>query len=193
MTLLLGTNVGFVTEAPVGDPNSTFGVGADTRANVMTDTSPNLDSLKITKIGWYAFEATQEANFEVGLYAADGVVVPGEAGTLLEVDRTNAKGTGIGWKEVVVDWNITKNTVYWLGVQLDNTSTPTNLRRDTTGGTGTDSLTSQTTLPDPFGGGTLISNDDLYGIYALVEGVAPPIEETQYQTSDAFTSISYVA
>lgn len=170
MALVLGTNSGFVTVAPTTDPggtNSSF----DARSKVTKDTSP-ATAVKITEIGWYCDNATEEANFEVGLYAADGAVVPGEAGTLLQVSRTNAKGTNAGWKKVTVDWTISPSTPYWLGAQLDDTATLTNMNLGS-GGSGRDELTSQTTLPNPFGGGAPGDAAGMMSIYAVWEAAAP--------------------
>ncbi|GAH41745.1 unnamed protein product, partial [marine sediment metagenome] len=122
-TLVLGTNSGFVTEAPDGDPGGFAGT-IDAMSAVGKDTSP-ANAGKIIEIGWYCDGVSQGSNFEVGLYAADGAVVPGEAGTRLYRDPENAKGTTAGWKRVTVDWEIDPDTDYWLGLQVDNTATIT--------------------------------------------------------------------
>ena len=128
MALSIGTNCGFVTVAPTASLGSS-GEQVDTKATVFIDESP-ATAVKIVEIGWYCYNATEEANFEVGLYAADGATVPVEAGTLLEVERTNAKGTTAGWKRVTVEWDIDSSTDYWLGVQLDDTNTTTYIERE---------------------------------------------------------------
>lgn len=171
MALVLGTNCGFVTVAPTADPLD-FGITGDDSSGVTKDISP-AGAIKITEIGCWCDTATTQANFEVGLYAADGAVVPGEAGTLLYVSRTNAKGTTAGWKRVTVDWDIEPNTAYWLGFQLDNTTPDTYIGRDLSGGMGMDNrIYGQTTLPNPFGGGALGDSDGLLGIYAVWEAGA---------------------
>lgn len=169
MAVVLGTSSGFVTVAPTTNPDGGSTSQIDTRAWVTKDVSP-ATAARITEVGWYCEAATEEANFEIGLYAADGAVVPGEAGTLLEVSRTNAKGTTAGWKVVTgLNWTISSSTSYWLGLQLDDTATNTFWRGEATGGLGTDGLTSQTTLPDPFGGGALVDVDAMIAIYAVWE------------------------
>jgi hypothetical protein len=45
----------------------------------------------------------------------------------------------------------------------------------TSGGSGTDVLTSQTTLNDPYGGGAVADADGMYAIYALVQQTAPTV------------------
>lgn len=165
MAVTIGTNAGFVTVAPTADPAGNNG-SMDNGARVTKDTSP-ATAAKVTEIGWWCDNATEAANFEVGIYAADGAVVPGEAGTLLHVSRTNAKGTTSGWKRVTgLDWAISPNTVYWIGVQLDNTATLTNNNNALTGGQGHDNLSGATTLPDPFGGGAFPA--DVTGAYYAV-------------------------
>ena len=169
MVLVIGTNAGFVTVAPVADPTGGWISLVDDRGIVTHDTSP-ADAFRIIEIGWWCNNSTEESNFEVGLYAADGAVVPGEAGTLLYVDRTNAKGITAGWKVVTgLNWVISSNTAYWLGVQVDNTSPGTSIDREATGGTGYDVISSISTLPNPFGGGTLTSPTTIIAIYALYE------------------------
>lgn len=163
MAVVLGTNSGFVSVAPTANPAG-ITQNIDTFTDVVKDTSPST-AVRITEVGWYCSNATQAANFEVGLYAADGAVVPGEAGTLLFSNITNAKGTGAGWKKVTVDWAISPSTVYWIGVQVDSTATRTQTQGGTSGGVGRDQI-SAATLPNPFGGGTFNATS-LYAIYAL--------------------------
>ena len=114
MSLVVGTNCGFVTSAPVDDPE---GATLQINENIYFaefDTSP-INAAKISEVGWYCDTDQSEANFEVGLYEDDA----GNPGTLLEVSRTNVKTTGTGWKTVSVDWAISPNTKYWIAVQCD--------------------------------------------------------------------------
>ena len=169
MAVVIGTNSGFVTVAPSADPAGASSGNVDNRAVVTHDTSPAGTNV-ITEIGWWCDTATQESNFEVGLYAADGAVVPNEAGTLLFSDTTNAKGTGAGWKVVSgLNWAISASTAYWIGIQLDNTATQT--QSDFGTGTGRDFVTA-TTLPDPFGGGALANGSQCAAFYAKYEAAA---------------------
>ncbi len=169
MALVLGTNCGFVTTAPTADPVGETVGQMDNSSRVIKDTSPST-AVKITEIGWWCNDATEESNFEVGLYAADGTVVPGEAGTRLFVSATNAKGTTAGWKVVSgLNWTISSSTAYWLAVQLDDTVTLTRTDIATTGGVGYDFRSVQTTLNDPYGGGALGDVDGLAATYAVWE------------------------
>jgi len=146
MAIVIGTSAGFVTVAPTGDPDGGNSTAQDTASRGIKDTSP-VGSGRITEIGWYCNNATSEANFEVGLYSHDaGNDVPL---TRLFVDNTNAKGTGIGWKTVAVDWEITAETVYWIAVQLDNTAPDSLIDFETTGGR-TSIMTGQSSLLTPW-------------------------------------------
>ena len=172
MALVLGTNFGFCAVAPTADPAEAVNGAADNAAIVQKDTSP-ATAAKIVEMGWWCDNATlDDVNFELGLYAADGGVVPGEAGTRLFVSATNAKGTTAGWKTAVVDWAIDPSTDYWLGLQLDDTTTATNIDTASTGGPGFDLLGTQTTLPNPFGGGAILDADGMVAIYAVWEAAA---------------------
>ena len=173
MALVIGTNCGFVTSAPTDNPEGGL---FEIRNNAVVSKFTSPDGVtKIIEIGWWCNESTEEANFEVGLYSADGAVVPGEAGTRLYVSDTNAKGTSSGWKRVTVDWSITESTDYWIGLQLDNTASATNTDNATSGGEGYDRIYVQTGLPNPFGGGAISDADGMLAIYALYEtgGVIP--------------------
>lgn len=163
MALATGTNSGFVLVAPVDDPaESGNAIGGN--AKVMKAVAPAMPGT-ITEIGWYCSGATAESNFEVGLYDSDGAIVPGEAGTLLQVSRTNAKGTTGGWKVVSgLSWPFTASHTYWLGVQVDGTAS---IDRNTSGGPGADLVSGVTELPDPFGGGGLSTGAEITAIYAL--------------------------
>ena len=167
MALVLGTNIGFVTTAPTSDPegsNSTV----DTQAKGFRDTSPST-AIKITEIGWYCDNATEEANFEVAIY--DHNVGNNEPDNVVgSISRTNAKGTSAGWKVVTgLSIPISASTIYWIAVQVDNTATTTNTDR---GGSGRFmSKSSQTTLLDPFVSGSA-GAVSIVASYAKVEAVA---------------------
>jgi len=162
MALVLGTNCGFVTVAPVTNPNeSAAGTDALSRALKVTSAA---DATKITEVGWWCDSATPEANFEVGLYSHDaGNDVPLNR---LYVDATNAKGTDTGWKTVAVDWAISGSTTYWLAFQLDDTTPNTNYNYKTSGGL-ISIMSAQTALVDPWVEAGPASY--LIGLYAVYE------------------------
>ena len=118
MALIEGTTAGFVIVAPTGDPSGTNDGTMDGNSRAQLVTSP-AGATKITEVGWYCINSTQESNFEMGLYDTTGT--DGQAGALLNVSRTNAKGTTSGWKTISVDWTISESTDYWIAVQLDET------------------------------------------------------------------------
>jgi len=166
VAVVLGTSSGFVTVAPTADP-----AGADTvidGSSVVTkDTSPATASLKIIEIGWYRGSGTNTANFEVALYSESA----GAAATRLFVAATNSSGSA-GWIRVPVSWPISSSTAYWLGLQMDAHSGSSNVDTATSGGSGSDVLTSQTTLNNPYGGGAVAQAAGMYAIYALVVSLA---------------------
>jgi hypothetical protein len=167
MALAIGDNVGFCASAPAADPGGSAST-IDEFSAVQKDTSP-ASAVKIVEIGIWIDNATEEANFEVGLYAADGGVVPGEAGTLLFSATVNAKGTTAGWKSVTVDWTIDPSTDYWLAVQVDNTATATNTDAALSGGPGFDLKSASGSLTDPFAGGAIFDTDGMVAVYAVWE------------------------
>lgn len=163
MALVLGTNAGFVTVAPTTDPNGTNSLNIDGASFVTKHTSP-ANSAKITEIGWYRNSNTNTANFEIALYADSA----GVAGSRLFVDATNSSAV-TGWITVAVDWAISANTAYWLGVQMDAHGGSSGIDIEASGGSGYDSISGATTLNDPYGGGAVQDADGIVAIYALVE------------------------
>jgi len=171
MALVLGTNCGFVTSAPTDDPSGDATVNMDTMCNAQKDTSP-ATAAKVTEIGWWSNNATEESNFEVGLYSDAGA---GEPELRLQVDDTNAKGTTAGWKKVTVNWTISPSTIYWLAVQLDDTSTNTVIDRANAGGTDAYAqLNAQTSLPSDWGSSYYKNATRLFAIYAVWQAASPP-------------------
>lgn len=169
MALTLGTNCGFVTEAPTANPSGAVALTQDTRATAVKHTCP-ADVNTITEIGWWCDNATEEANFEVGIYSDAAANEP----ELLQdgASQTNAKGTASGWKVVTgLSIPVTPDTVYWIAVQLDDTATATNIDAASSGGSGNASKNTQTTLPADWGTSSAADNDAMYAIYALVEQV----------------------
>ena len=146
--IVLGTNAGFVTEAPTSDPEGSTQT-IDNTALSMKDTSPATANY-ITEFGWYVDPGApgDESNYEIGLYSDNAA---GEPHLLLEVERTNAKGTSSGWKVVEVLWGVSPNTDYWIAVQLDNTAAFTWANRLLSGGSGLAQKFTQTTLASDWG------------------------------------------
>ncbi len=123
MGLVVGTNCGFVPEAPSADPEDNSGIWTlDNYALALKVTAPD-GATAITEIGWWCDNATQAANFDVGIYSHNsGTDLPS---SLLASSGDVAKGTDAGWKSAAVSCEITAGTTYWLAVALDNTATAT--------------------------------------------------------------------
>lgn len=163
-----GTNAGFVTSAPVDDPDGTNAV-IDTRSRANKFTSP-AGSNQVTSLGWYCDTISQEANFEVGIYSHDAV--DDEPNVRLTANQTNAKGTTAGWKTSTLasPYELTASTAYWLAYQLDDTATTTNVNYSDSIVDKADYKTLQTTLTNPWGDSTG-SAVIIYAIYALYSAV----------------------
>lgn len=182
MALSIGTNCGFVSTAPTTDPAGSAGAASDidNKGLVSKYTSP-ATATKITEVGWYCDTATTTANFEVGLYAADGT--GGIAGTLLYNLDGTAKGTTADWKVVTgLNWSISPSTAYWIAVRLgDNAVGGTTSNYAASGGAGYDNkLLYLVALPNPFGGGTLADADGMYAFYAKWAAASGPANLKSY-------------
>jgi len=166
MSLVLGTNCGFVTVAPTEDPGGAAIMVVDSRASALYHTSP-ATAVKIVEIGWWCDNATEEANYEVGIYTDAGNSEPEIL--LVGASIVNAKGTGAGWKKVTgLNITISPETNYWIAIQVDNTDTQTNTDREYSGGADA-YLSGQTELPADWGDSTATGND-LRAYYAVWEG-----------------------
>ena len=171
MALELGTNSGFVTAAPSADPAET-GTTIDGSSVVTKHTSP-ANAVKITSIGWYRASGTNTANWEIALYADTA----GVAAAMLFADQTNSTNAN-GWLVTAVDWTNAPSTAYWLGLQMDGHSGSSSVDGAAAGGAGSDVMTGQTTLADPYGGGAVADADGMYAIYALVSPISAAISGT---------------
>ena len=185
MALVKGTNSGFVLVAPSGDPaESDYGI--DTKARAIKDTSP-IGAIKITEIGWYCGNATQEANFEVGIYTHN-VGDDNPEAVVGSLSQTNAKGTNAGWKRVTgLNISITEETIYWIALQLDDTATATLLNRKTSPGDKQDYINTQTELSSPWGASTG-TGDYLLSLYAVVEVEEPTNINPKVKVSGTFAT-----
>jgi len=166
MALEWGINQGLITASPVDDPIASYNSTVDNQCHSIKVTSP-AGTNKITEIGWWCDNATEETNFEVGLYSHN--VGNDKPENRLEWSNTNAKGTDAGWKKVAVDWAISAETIYWIAIQVDDTATETLCGQERT-----DYRRSLKTniggLTDPWPASTETTWP--YGIYALWEAAA---------------------
>jgi len=166
MALVLGTNCGFVTVAPSADPNEASAQTIDTYAWAGRDVT-DVTATKITEIGWWCDNATEAADFEVGIYNHNSG--DDEPSTLVGKSSPTAKGTTAGWKSASVDIEVSSNTTYWMAVQVDDTVTATNLVINTNGPVTIKRNNGPLTeLEDPFGTDVGASTANI-GIYAVWE------------------------
>lgn len=160
-----GTNCGFVTVAPTTDPGGSSG-GIDTYARASKFTSP-VGATKITELGWYCDNATEVANFQIGLYNYDAA--NNRPSTQIYSSGDVAKGTGAGWKVVTgLNISISPSTVYEIAVQLDDTATLTNYNNgSSTSAYSIATKNAQTSLPSPWGTNDATNNTLLAAFYAV--------------------------
>ena len=165
MAVVKGTNAGFVTVAPTTDPSGSGGTMDNTAVANKDTTAVGVGT--IIEVGWYCDNATEAANFEIGLYSHDAG--DDKPNALLFSSTVNAKGTGSGWKTVAVNWSVSAETIYWIALQLDDTATATSTNNSaSTGGYRYSIKFGQTTLTNPWGASTDQDNY-VYSIYALVK------------------------
>ncbi|MHA1308976.1 MAG: hypothetical protein ACTSQN_17020, partial [Candidatus Heimdallarchaeota archaeon] len=163
MALVVGTNCGLCTSAPSADPSgSNYTIDNYGRCvRIVVGATP----ITITEIGWYCDNATEEANFEVGLYDDDSDV----PGNLLQSEKTNAKGTTSGWKKKTgLSWGLDASTTYWLAVQCDNTATTTSINYGSIAGQRYSYNNSMATLPATWSA-TGTSDNTMMAIYGVYE------------------------
>lgn len=187
MAIVIGTNAGFVTVAPVADPGAAA-FTVDDESNASKFTTPNLENINVSEIGWWNGNATEEANFEVGIYDHDSD--NNKPGNVVgSLNTTNAKGTDAGWKTSVVNIDLEADTIYWIAVQLDNTSTNTGC--DVAIGERSSTKTSSSSLTDPWG--TSAELGLFFAQYALYTGDAPtpPATTTTTKLSGSWATKQY--
>lgn len=189
MALVLGINCGFVTTAPTENPSSSTELFyVRDRCHAMLNISPSA-AIKITEMGWWCNDATEEANFEIGIYADGG---NNEPELLISKDDINAKGTTSGWKRATgLNFSISPNTNYWITVQLDHTATTTRTRSkfDSSVKNASLYLVPQTTLPNDWGTSDWKSTY-LFAVYAVWEARWSPILEAYINIGDIWKRVS---
>jgi len=173
MTIVKGINAGFVKISPTADPSGSAS-NTDNYADGIRDVAP-AGAVRVTEIGWWCDNATIETNYEVGIYSHDAI--NNKPDQLMGVSRTNAKGTGSGWKKVTgLNISISAGTIYWIVIQIDSTQ-PTNTNGNYTVSAGdyVVDVIDATTLPDPWSG-----EDSIEGYYYARYAV---YDTTHLQTS----------
>lgn len=160
MAVVKGTNSGLVSSRPTTDPAGTNSV---LDGKVFSQKIAPASDVTVTEIGCWVDTASEEANFEVGIYAHDSA--NDRPGSLLGSAGTNAKGTGAGWKYAAISVALTGGTTYWVAFQLDNVTTTTNGNYSNETGERY-SIANASTLADPWGTTPGIANISL-AVYAL--------------------------
>lgn len=167
--LTIGTNCGFVTEAPEGDPYE-FQSSIDNEAKCHKHTSP-ADSNTVTEMGAWIDTATQAADMELGIYEHN---VGDDEPEALVGKIIFAKGTSAGWKSDTSSIPITAETVYWLCMQVDDTATATKTNVGEQGGARYVRIAApQTTLPDIWGASAQLLDGYNLAVYAVWGFVVP--------------------
>lgn len=168
MAIAIGTNAGFVTEAPVADPAATS-YGINDKAFATYDTSP-ATATKVTEIGWWKGGGEDTENYEVAIYSHDaGNDTPN---VIIGSDLTNAlSGSQLEWERVVgLNIVIDSSTPYWMAVQVDDTIDGTISDYEAAAGSRMSySGTGITTLPSPWDQGYSELGNFAFAIYAVWE------------------------
>lgn len=145
-TCAIGDDMGFCAAAPTSDPAGSTS-NFDSKCNAVKDTTSS-DFNQVTEMGWWCNNATEAADFQVGIYSHDAV--NDEPDALLQTSGDIAKGTTSGWKTSgSLTWSLSASTTYWVAAQLDNTATTTQI--DKGSGARIADAGTQSSLPDPFG------------------------------------------
>ena len=166
MAVVLGVSSGFVVDSPIADPSGT-GLAIDNNQKGTGHTTP-VGATKVTEIGWWCDNATEEANYQVAIYDDDA----GSPGNIVGSALTNAKGTGAGWKKVTgLNISVSAETAYWIVVALANTITTTTVDYSGVGGGLYCYDDGDSTLNDPWEG--IDALNFIYATYAVWEAAAP--------------------
>jgi hypothetical protein len=173
MAVVLGTNAGFVTEAPATDPTG-LNNDIDQSARATKHTCP-ADVTTISEIGFWVDNTHTAHSYDVGLYSHDSGSDTADA---LLFSSTGHTTTGSAeWNTVSgLDWEVTPGTVYWIAVLLGSAggTDPEGDYAATGGRTGI--RTGVGELPNPFS--TQGDGENIRAFYALVESSAVELSGT---------------
>jgi hypothetical protein len=192
MALTLGTNCGFVTSTPSGDPGASLSI-TDNNAFGIKDTSP-ATAIKITEIGFWRDPSSSagETTFDVGIYTDDaGNVEPQTVVGSLSTGNTTSTEDWIAVTGLNI--SISSSTVYWICVACSaSPATYTNIT-----GTGTATYikdSGNTSLPDPTWdiGSSSKDTSSLMSVYAVWEAAPGAASTTAINIGDAWKSVSAV-
>lgn len=185
MALVVGTNCGFVGAAPSGDPNGSDPVVIDGNgAYASIYTTPSGDN-EVTQMGWYTPDATEAADYDIGIYSVDTTPDPDKPNVRLAVAANQAKGTSAGWKTASVTFGATEgyaaSTSFFLAIELDATATATNAESEYASGAGWHWRGEVTALLDSWGDSWTGGGAYHIGVYALYSAAGgDPIANMMY-------------
>ena len=166
MALVEGTNAGFCSASPSADPTGDFTLAIDDRALAGKWTSP-AGATKVTEIGFWCDTDSEAVTMEGGIYTDDS---GNNRPDVLLGSGSATKTTGAGWKKITgLNIPISGNTDYWIGIQVDNTTTSSNFDVSSNIGDELDQKNSQTTLPSPWGISDQGYDNIISAIYAVWE------------------------
>ena len=159
MTLVVGTNCGFVESRPTGDPDLTS-TYLPNNAIAMQDISDS-GAFKVTELGFYVSYA-YNIPYDIGIYTDSG----GEPDALVDSIYGTANN---GWNYKSVDISINGSTTYWLAIAFGDFDVL--LRYTSSGGNNRIDEGTGNNLPEPFVVDS--SDNELYAIYAVWEAEGP--------------------
>lgn len=192
MSLVLGTNCGFVTSAPTADPNATQGGDVGNHCLAIRDSTLPSGDWIITEIGWWqSRDDNSDAAYNCAIYTDTGS--PTKPYTLIATQNSgNSTGASSpGWKKYTgLSISITGGVAYWIaaGVQTAANQCRVEYTYQTGRGyrAGDELLVSGPTIVDPWNSsGEWVADDYLFGIYAVYEeassGLSIPIAMASYR------------
>ena len=184
MAIVLGTNAGFVSARPTASPGGASTTTAQGYAAGLKIVAPAGNNA-LAEIGWYCDNATEAADYIVGIYDHDGANNR-PTGAPLAQSAATAKGTGAGWKYASVSYALAAGTTYWIAVQLADTATPTNVQYTDTAGEKLDYKSAASALPSPWGtsDGTQASLLGIYGLSSAIRVVYHPGDSVYVPADD---------
>lgn len=187
MAISVGTNCGFVSSAPSGDPGGTTNSGLMNNACLcVRDTSPAGTKI-ITEIGWWQVVTNNsQCDFNVGVYS-NGSAKPSALITAQSSGLYVPANTA-GWaKYTGLSISISASTAYWIAIGCADVATDLRGTRGTASGFNCayNTITGPT-LSDPWSstGEGFLSNY-MWAIYAKYEdaasGLSIPVAQSIYR------------
>ena len=182
MALVVGTNCGFVSASPVGDPAGTGWAVNAGDAFAARHTSPVGNNI-VTEIGWWqgGSDNSPSVNYNMGLYD-DNAGEPGSLVTAQSTGQVTTVDTASWYAYSGLSIPILPETVYWIGIGIGIVGSGANYFDASADASELYRFEdiADYTLSDPFSvdGGPAF----LFGIYAKYEAV-PAVELLLFEHS----------